>query len=57
MLGDGVNNSIVSRHRKAEQASDEREELVLTRQSSIRTTPVTDILNLRQQQCTHGKDP
>ena len=50
MPGDGVNNSIVSRHRKAVQASDEREELVLTRQGSVRTAPGADILSLRQQQ-------
>ena len=41
----------------AKQASDEREELVLTRQSSIRTTPVADILSLRQQRSTHRKGP
>ena len=39
------------------EASDEREELVLTRQSSIRTAPVADILSLRQPQSTHGKGP
>ena len=57
MSGDRVNNSIVSRRRKAKQASDEREELVLTRQSSMRTAPVADILSLRQQRSTHGKGP
>ena len=41
----------------AKQASEEREELVLTRQSSIRTTPVADILSLRQQRNTHRKGP
>ena len=41
----------------AKQASEEREELVLTRQSSIRTAPVADILRLRQQRSTHGKGP
>ena len=49
MPGGGVDNSIVSRHRKGKQASDEREELVLTRQSSIRTVPGADVLSLRQQ--------
>ena len=57
MPGDVVSNSIVSQHKKADQASDEREELVLTRQSSIRIAPVADILSLRQQRSTHGKGP
>ena len=30
---------------------------MLTRQSSIRTTPVADILSLRQQRISHGKEP
>ena len=57
MLGDGI----VNRKRKVAQASDEREESVLTRQSSIRTTPGADILSLRKQQkeeaSTHGDGP
>ena len=68
MSGDGVNNSIelmtrlrqysiISRHRMSKSTSKEREELVLTQQSSIRTMPMADILSLEKQRTTHGKGP